>query len=634
MVFTLLLRRKRTTIITAKSHGDNIRSSRHQDNDSNHKNQRRTRNDTREKEQVEDHIVGTSNYSDSDSSDSDSVDFSDSSSLSNNEEKEKESIYYFPFLVRARHRLSFDATSISTSTRTLPPVEKTTTKNNNNKNNNNNEKKKKMLGGHDWRRGEDTTTWWRTTWWRSSTTKHDKNRKGKEKDKKATKRKRLKTRNNAICPKCKAISHHRYHHHDHFQQVDESSFTFVSSSSVESTTPSTHDAGTTCTPGGHGICTDLHSMVQDKANNMIAGPTVTTKTNYMNHDVNRDQARRNFLQKNMQSFPHFHQLMDSSSQHDEYDDEYDEDGTLIPSSDYCPSCRDNFLEGVRRKSTSVDKMLHQVGRNSFDTTYSSSEEKPHHQNFHDDQEKRDEKSPEKEQGSTRNPSKTAHTPSSFQSIHASRFSVWRSTYNSKIMPNRVILVRHGQSEGNVNEAIYAEKPDSEIQLTKLGWEQARMAGMALKQEVLTLSSGRRMGPEKKRNIPKKGSLVHFIVSPYVRTMETFHGLASAWCDPEVEFGHVENENERKVLWYNRLAEMGITWHEDPRIREQDFGNYQEQHVIDKAKVERFQFGAFYYRFPNGESASDVYDRASTFLDSLWRSFDANRSQNYVLGEWK
>ena len=117
-------------------------------------------------------------------------------------------------------------------------------------------------------------------------------------------------------------------------------------------------------------------------------------------------------------------------------------------------------------------------------------------------------------------------------------------------------------------------------------------------------------------------------------METFHGLAAAWCDPDAEFGHITDEHKRKIMWYNRLAEMGITWHEDPRIREQDFGNYQNQETINKAKRERYKFGVFYYRFPNGESASDVYDRVSTFLDSLWRSFDANRSQNYVLGKFK
>jgi broad specificity phosphatase PhoE len=76
--------------------------------------------------------------------------------------------------------------------------------------------------------------------------------------------------------------------------------------------------------------------------------------------------------------------------------------------------------------------------------------------------------------------------------------------------------------------------------------------------------------------------------------------------------------------------MGLTWHEDPRIREQDFGNYQEPEKIKEAKRDRHNFGAFYYRFPYGESASDVYDRISTFLDSLWRSFDTNKNRHYVI----
>ena len=34
--------------------------------------------------------------------------------------------------------------------------------------------------------------------------------------------------------------------------------------------------------------------------------------------------------------------------------------------------------------------------------------------------------------------------------------------------------------------------------------------------------------------------------------------------------------------------------------------------------------------PNDCVATKVYDRVSTFLDSLWRSFDTNNSRNYVL----
>merc|ERR1712129_434697 len=50
----------------------------------------------------------------------------------------------------------------------------------------------------------------------------------------------------------------------------------------------------------------------------------------------------------------------------------------------------------------------------------------------------------------------------------------------------------------------------------------------------------------------------------------------------------------------------------------------------KNKKERHSFGSFYYRFPNGESAADVYERVSTFLDSLWRSFRSQEADNYVL----
>ena len=53
-----------------------------------------------------------------------------------------------------------------------------------------------------------------------------------------------------------------------------------------------------------------------------------------------------------------------------------------------------------------------------------------------------------------------------------------------------------------------------MRLTELGWEMPRMASRALRE---------RLPP---------GETVHFVVSPYVRTVETFHGIASTWSDPE------------------------------------------------------------------------------------------------------
>jgi broad specificity phosphatase PhoE len=220
-----------------------------------------------------------------------------------------------------------------------------------------------------------------------------------------------------------------------------------------------------------------------------------------------------------------------------------------------------------------------------------------------------------------------------KTTHHVRNRTARSKYNASIMPHQIIMVRHGQSIGNVDEKLYATTPDNAMPLTRLGWEQAHHAG----RKVWELT---------------QGTSVHFIMSPYVRTVETFHGMASAWCDPS-EFAHIADPDRRLKAWYGRLLERGLTWNEDPRIREQDFGNYQEPDKIKQAKRDRNRFGAFYYRFPHGESASDVrccslcvlflhglwlkliymwqvFDRVSTFLDSLWRSFDTNPARTYVL----
>jgi len=100
----------------------------------------------------------------------------------------------------------------------------------------------------------------------------------------------------------------------------------------------------------------------------------------------------------------------------------------------------------------------------------------------------------------------------------------RAQYNAAIMPPKLIKIRRGQSMGNINEVLYSATPDNVMALTALGWEQAQMAGKTLKQQLqLTGNNG--------------NASVHFIVSPYVRTVETFHGIVSAWCHPRT-FAHI------------------------------------------------------------------------------------------------
>ncbi len=65
----------------------------------------------------------------------------------------------------------------------------------------------------------------------------------------------------------------------------------------------------------------------------------------------------------------------------------------------------------------------------------------------------------------------------------------------------------------------------------------------------------------------------------------------------------------------------IKVYEEPRLREQDFGNFQPSSAeMERMWHERADYGHFFYRIPNGESAADAYDRISGFNESLWRLF--------------
>ncbi|EDO16665.1 hypothetical protein Kpol_1052p12, partial [Vanderwaltozyma polyspora DSM 70294] len=61
--------------------------------------------------------------------------------------------------------------------------------------------------------------------------------------------------------------------------------------------------------------------------------------------------------------------------------------------------------------------------------------------------------------------------------------------------------------------------------------------------------------------------------------------------------------------------------DDPRIREQDFGNFQEVRSMQDVMEKRQTYGHFFFRFPQGESAADVYDRVASFQETLFRYFE-------------
>jgi broad specificity phosphatase PhoE len=143
---------------------------------------------------------------------------------------------------------------------------------------------------------------------------------------------------------------------------------------------------------------------------------------------------------------------------------------------------------------------------------------------------------------------------------------------------RIILLRHAESLGNVDELAYCRIPDHALPLTARGEEQARAAGPRVR-ELL--------GP---------GPVAVF-VSPYVRTQRTLELL---------ELGDLV---QRKVA--------------EPRLREQDWGNLQDPVEQEIQKLKRHEFGHFFYRLAHGESGADVDDRVAAFLADLKESMRAD-----------
>jgi len=152
-------------------------------------------------------------------------------------------------------------------------------------------------------------------------------------------------------------------------------------------------------------------------------------------------------------------------------------------------------------------------------------------------------------------------------------------------PKRIILIRHGESEGNVDRKTYSTKPDYAVRLTETGKIQAKDAGKLIKSLIKDQSYG-------------------CYYSPYFRARETMD-LAIKEIDNNLDYNK------------NRFFKK-----EEPRIREQEYsGKLIGKQMGDKFEKERAAYGKFFYRLEGGESGCDVYDRISDFIGTLHRDFE-------------
>ena len=127
-----------------------------------------------------------------------------------------------------------------------------------------------------------------------------------------------------------------------------------------------------------------------------------------------------------------------------------------------------------------------------------------------------------------------------------------------------------------------------VPLTPQGHEQAKLAGTVLRNFL------------SQKCFETKERSVLFYTSPYRRARETCQNIVEGIKD---------------------IPNIKYRTHEEPRLREQDFGNFQSTpEEMEEIWQERAHYGHFFYRIPHGESAADVYDRVASFNETLFRQF--------------
>ena len=157
---------------------------------------------------------------------------------------------------------------------------------------------------------------------------------------------------------------------------------------------------------------------------------------------------------------------------------------------------------------------------------------------------------------------------------------------------RIYLVRHGQSQGNVDRTIHETMADHAIPLSARGREQARETGDWLREHL-----ARRPPPEHLR----------LWTSPYRRTRETADGITAG-----VNQGSrpITDRKEHILLCEQQFGLFDGIPDDQLPVR------YPDEHA-HYAKQEAFE-GKFWARMPLGESRFDVATRVHQAFGTFQR----------------
>lgn len=144
---------------------------------------------------------------------------------------------------------------------------------------------------------------------------------------------------------------------------------------------------------------------------------------------------------------------------------------------------------------------------------------------------------------------------------------------------RYILVRHAESEANIDETVRQYTKECDIPITQKGYLDCAAAAKEIQPRI------------------KNEKPITVILSPYLRAKQTF-----------------EEINKTLAINIQKI-------YEDVRLRELDYGN-----AVMRTKEEQIHYinqkgSVFYYQHPDGESYTNLLTRLATL-------------NNEILGEWR
>ncbi|CAJ1937910.1 unnamed protein product [Cylindrotheca closterium] len=230
-----------------------------------------------------------------------------------------------------------------------------------------------------------------------------------------------------------------------------------------------------------------------------------------------------------------------------------------------------------------------------------------------------------------------HTSPNHQHQHSHRLQ--EAMEKRDRLPSLIILVRHGESEGNADHTLYRTKPDNLVELTQKGIKQAREAGKRVENIFVSYDQEQLKGhhPHPNRLTWKSENCSSSISSlgddeianenddekDPANTSVTPPSMTSSTSSvqPSIKRAHLIISPFERTLQTAAAMRKGfehriVRTDVQPRIREQEFGNLQGDD-FQLFREEQKRVGRFWYRFPTGESGSDVSDRVqSWWFDSV------------------